>query len=103
MEQIMNLLCEVEEKANKILSLAEEEKKQLRLQMDQKIKEFDEETEKGTRSKVEELQMKYEQELKKGESTLLEEYEMTKKEIEENYRKNHDRLVDELFHNIIGE
>ena len=103
MEQIMKLLSEVEEKATKILNLAEEEKKRLRVQSKQDIEDLDNQLKKFTKEKVDGLRSKNDKELEEGKQALLKECEQSIQRMEDNFNKNHDGLVDQLFHQIIGE
>lgn len=103
MEQVMNLLSEVEEKATKILNLAEEEKKRLRVKSIQDMEDLDKQIKEATKEKLDALRSKNDKELLEGKQSLMEECQKSIQRMEDNYKDNHKKIVDQIFHQIIGE
>lgn len=103
MERIINLLYEIEEKANKIVNRASDEKIQLYESLQNEMKEFDARIALEYECKLQTMQEQANKELEKEQQALEEEYKKQLASLEDYYKLHHDEIVDELFCNIIDD
>lgn len=103
MEKVINLLYEIEEKANRIIDRVSEEKTVLYQQSLEDIGKFDRKLEGETKKKLNELKAKLDREVEKERQIMIRSNDKLQKDLEQNYKKNHDKFVSTIFHNIIGE
>lgn len=103
MERVINLLYDIEEKANRILDRASEEKNLLHDQLQKDITKLDEEIKNNTRSKISALQDNMNQEIERERQILIESSEKHLRDLEANFKANQETLVNKIFKNIIGE
>lgn len=103
MEKVINLLNDIEEKANHILDRAAEEKKSLNQQMNQKLAQLDASIDAETKTKLDALKARMDNEVALETKVLIEKSNEQLKEMEDSFRKKHDTLADEIFRQIIAE
>lgn len=102
MEKVISLLSEIEEKAVNIIESTATQKEQLHNQFDIDIKLLDEQIMNDTNKKLDEIKHKINQSLNEEQKKLIEDCNNQIGKLESAFAKNHNALVDELFHNIIG-
>ena len=106
MEQMMTVLgrlSEIEAAAVNIENEAANEKRRIAREYEQKTIDFDQKLDAQTEEKLKELNEKLKAE---AEQELLKMREETQQELDSmkrEYDQNHKKLVDKLFHYIIGE
>ena len=96
MVTVLNRLSEIEAAAVNVEKQSADEKRRIAKEYEQKTLDFDRELEARTEEK---LKAEAEEELLKMRRETEQALEAMKKE----YTQNHEKLVDELFHYIIGE
>ena len=103
MVTVINRLSEIEAAAVNVEKQSADEKRRIAREYEQKTLDFDQELDDHTERKLkalnERLKAEAEEELLKMRQETERELEAMKKE----YTQNHEKLVDELFHYIIGE
>lgn len=101
MEQIIEKLSEIETAASRIMESAAEEKRLMDQQQQERIAACDAQIEAATQKKLEELRAS----LKKQSDSQLEQLrtnmEETLRRMDDVYKRDHDRITDEIFHKII--
>ncbi|HIS26308.1 MAG TPA: ATPase [Candidatus Pullilachnospira intestinigallinarum] len=101
MEQIIEKLSEIETAASRIMESAAEEKKLMDQQQQERIAACDAQIEAATQKKLEELRAS----LKKQSESELEQLrinmEETLRRMDDVYKRDHDRITDEIYHKII--
>lgn len=102
MEKVLNYLSEIEDKANKIIEHAEEEKVLLHQELDQRISSLEQSIADENKKKLEVLKKQINQELEKEVQVLKEDSKKQLVDLENYYTSNHDSLVNKVFQNIIG-
>jgi len=102
MEKVLNLLYDIEEKANRIISRTEEQKKNKRREIDQELALFESSLTEETNEKIQALQTKADQELELEKKALLDDCSKQLIELETSFNTNHDAYVEQIFNNIIG-
>lgn len=103
MEKVISLLSEIEEKAVNIIESTATQKEQLYNQFDIDIKLLDDQIMNDTNKKLDEIKHKINQSLNEERKKLIDECNNQISKLEIDFSKNHNTLVDELFHKIIGE
>lgn len=103
MEKVLNLLDEIEKKANAILAHTSVEKTALHDKLMKDMEKLDKEMEAKTNRQLDELRKKMDLEITNEKQHLIESCNKQLEELEVNYHKNHDKLVDEVFNKVIGE
>lgn len=103
MEKVLNLLDEIEEKANAILAHTSVEKAALHDQLNKDMEKLDREMEEKTKTQLDELRQKMNEEITNETKHLVESCNKQLEDLEIAYHKNHDKLVETVFLKIIGE
>lgn len=101
MENVLNRLSEIETAATQLLDAAASENRKLDLKMQQQMDDFDRQLEEKTAARVEQSKIKLNNsklqelnELKADNRKLLE-------TLDEYYRKNHKKISNEIFNELI--
>lgn len=102
MERVIELLYDIEEKANQIVKRASDEKKRLNSSLEQDIKRFDESILEEQREKLIILKQQIQNELSKDREALLNDCSKQIDEMELYYKNNHEQLVDKVIQSIIN-
>lgn len=102
MEKVINLLYDIEEKANRIISRTDEQKKNKCREIDNELALFESSLTEETNNKIQALQRKADQELELERKALINDYNEQINQIETSFNINHDAIVENVFHNIIG-
>ena len=101
MEDIINKLTEIEAAASRIMDDVSEQKKQLALEYDQAVQDFDraidEETQKKTAGIREGLETQMKEKLARQESETV----RTLEEMEKHYEECHTALAAEIYNRIL--
>ena len=101
MEEVINLLYDIEEKATQIVNRANEEKVSLHDALEKNMELLDQTIATENASKLSVLQAKVDQELTREKQALIEDCNKQLINLEAHYKKNHDVLVDEIFQGLI--
>lgn len=101
MERVINMLFEIEEKANHIVERANQEKVTLHDGLEKDLVQMETEISEETNEKIRLLQLQIDKELKMEEQHLIDQSEKQLKDIELHYLKNHDTIVHKIVQNII--
>lgn len=102
MEKVINLLYEIEEKANTIMKRADDEKLTLHQELEQNIKQFEKDISEKNKQKLDVLHEKVNKDLQTEIQSLKDDSEKQLKELEYYFSTNHDALVNKVFQHIIG-
>lgn len=102
MEKVINLLSDIEEKANKILLQATEEKAALYEELNQQMALYDQNVERETRKELDLLRAKMDEKISSEVSQMSKNSKVHLAEIEENFKTNHDAYMEQIFQNIIN-
>ena len=101
MEDIINKLAEIEAADSHIMDDVSEQKKQLALEYDQAVQDFDraidEETQKKTASIRKELEVRMKEKLSHQESETA----RTLKQMEDHYEEHHKDLAAQIYNRIL--
>ena len=97
MNNIISKISEIEASAAAIVDAAGERKKEYAKEMEEKAAAFDRGLEEKTAGQLKELRDAMELEAKRQLDTQRQEAEDTIRRMEENYRRNHARYVENLF------
>ncbi len=103
MKEVINLLYDIEEKANAIIDQTSLEKKALHEQLLKDIESSDSEINAATRDKIKSLQEKMSGEIKEEHKQMISNYETLLTNLSANFEKNQENFVEDLFQKIIGE
>ena len=102
MEDIIKQLSHIEEKAVGIMKAADQQKKEIAYEMEQKTKELDRQiaadTQKRLQKMQEQLNMQKNEELKKLEAANLESQTI----LNQKFQQNHTKWANELLQELIG-
>lgn len=103
MEQVLKRLYEIESAAEAIMQKADERKKQLAKEMEEKTAAFDQKTQEETAKTIahqkEELTKQIQKELEEQQT----ETERLLSAIEQDYQKNHNQLAKQILQSLIQE
>lgn len=102
MEKVINLLYDIEEKANRIISRTDEQKKAKRKEIDEALAMFEKSLNEDTNKKVQAIQNNANNELEKEKKALLESFAAQEQQLNDRFNKKHDAFVEHVFSNIIG-
>lgn len=102
MEKVINLLYDIEEKANRIISRTDEQKKAKRKELDNALLKFEESLKEETNKKIQSIQNNANCELEKEKKALLENYANQERQLNTIFEEKHDTFVEHVFSNIIG-
>lgn len=103
MEKVLELLCEIEDKANTIINNASSKKNILNEELKQKMDALDRQYATETESKLNEIRQKMEKEISDEHTALVSSCEARLKELDINFEKNREAYVQTIFENIIRE
>lgn len=101
MEKVINHLFDIEKKANQILERANTEKTELLEENEKAIAKMEAEIADETDKKIKQINEQAEMEIEKERQLLLEKSNQQLTDMDSNYKKNHDSLVDRVFKTII--
>lgn len=101
MENMINLLSEIEEKANEIMKRANEEKLDLYKKLEEDMKQLDNSIAADKADKIFALQAQINNELAEEQQALINDCNKQLEQMESQYEHNHDALVDKVFHSLI--
>jgi len=101
MDRVVLQLSGIEDEANAVLEKAKEEKTNLYKKLDSDIKKLDNDLLSSTSNKLADLKKKYDKEREDEEKKLKADCDEKIKLIEDNYKKNHDKYINDIFNNII--
>ncbi len=102
MEKVIQLLYDIEEKANLIVKRVSDEKKRLNTIYEQEIERFNKEITKERNDKLDVLKSQVEKDLDKERTALLDDCNKQLISLETYYKNSHDDLVDQIFQKIIS-
>ena len=101
MEEVINLLYDIEEKATQIVNRANEEKVSLHDALEKNMELLDQTIATENATKLSILQAKVDLELTQEKQALIEDCNKQLVNLEAHYKKDHDALVDEIFQGLI--
>jgi len=101
MERVINLLHDIEEKANQIVKRANEEKVRLNDQLQKDMEKLDHEITSNNTTKLEFLKVGVDKELNLEKQSLIDECIKQLAQMDADYQEKHSRLVQEIFQEII--
>lgn len=101
MEKVINLLYEIEEKANQIINRANEEKVQLHNQLEKDIASLDTQISKDNDAKLNILKEQADKELVKEKQSLIDDCNKQLSNMDSYYKQNHNSLVEKIFQRLI--
>lgn len=102
MEKVIDLLSEIEEKADQIIKRASEEKNKLYQELEQNMKSFDKSIEEERTSKLAALKQQADSALEKERQSLIEDCNKQISHIETYYKDNHDALADNILKKLLS-
>lgn len=101
MEEVINLLYDIEEKATQIVNRANEEKVSLHDALEKNMELLDQTIATENATKLSVLQAKVDLELTQEKQALIEDCNKQLVNLEAHYKKDHDALVNEIFQGLI--
>jgi len=101
MEKVISLLFDIEKKANQIIERANIEKNTLFQENEKAIAQMEASIADENSAKINELTVQAEKELELEKLHLIESSAKQLKDLELTYTKDHDALVEKVFHSII--
>ncbi len=101
MESVITKLSEIEVAAERIMDYAQQQKKELEKEMEQRSAEFDVQVEADTAARLESLRQELQGQMEKELADLKVKTEQTLNAMERNYEQNHEQLSDSIFQEII--
>jgi len=101
MEKVISLLFDIERKAKQIIERANIEKNELYEENEKLITQMETSIAEDNNSKINELMSQAEKEIEKEKKQLIENSEKQLNDLEQNYKTNHDALVQKVFQGII--
>lgn len=102
MENIVNALTQINNKAEKILADAGSCKVNMQKQFTNDIKEYEDELNKKTELELKKVEADNNRAFEDKKNSIYKEAETNIKSMEDNYKKNHDALVEDLFNKVIS-
>lgn len=102
MENIVAVLTQINEKAEKILSDANGCKVSMQKQMEQDIKSYSDKLDQKTAKTLDRITKESTDSFNAKKSAISKETDASIKSMEDNFNKNHDALVNELFNKVIA-
>lgn len=102
MEKVINLLYDIEKKADRIISRTDEQKNAKRREIDQELSLFESLLMEETNKQIQVLQNQADQELELEKKVLIDDCSKQIEQLETIFTSNHDVLVERVFKNIIG-
>ena len=101
MEKVIGLLFDIERKANQIIERANIEKNELYEENEKLIEKMEAEIAEENNSKIKALMAQAEKEIELEKQQLIDNSEKQLNDLEQNYEKCHDALVNKVFKCII--
>lgn len=101
MESVITKLSEIEVAAERIMDYAQQQKKELEKEMEQRSAQFDVQVEADTAARLEVLRKELQSQMEKELADLKVKTEQTLNAMERNYDQNHEQLSDSIFQEII--
>lgn len=101
MEKVISLLFDIERKANQIIERANIEKSELFEENEKAIKAMEDSISEENNNKINKLIAQADEEIEKEKQQMIENSKKQLIDLEENYKKNHDSLVNKVFQSII--
>lgn len=101
MEKVISLLFDIERKANQIIERANIEKNELYEENEKLIGKMEADIAEDNNAKISALMTQAEKEIEQEKQQLIQSSEKQLKDIELNYEKNHDAMVNKVFHSIV--
>lgn len=101
MERVINLLYDIEEKANQIIKRANEEKVKLHDKLEKDLADLDMQISNENEAKLNILKAQADEELAKEKQLLIEDCNKQLSDMEKHYQQNHDALVEKIFQGLI--
>lgn len=101
MEKVLNLLNDIETKADKILSRVSDDKARLTEEMNQKMKSFDSKVQIETNERLDALRKKADQEVKAELAKLKTEQEDYLSKLDKNFDVTCEQYANDIFAHII--
>jgi hypothetical protein len=101
MEKVINLLYDIEEKANQIVKRANEEKAKLHDQLQKQMEQVEHDMEVENSTKLEVLKIQVDKELNLEKQSLLDNCIKQLTDMEAIYWDKHNSLADKIFQEII--
>ena len=102
MENIVAVLTQINEKAEKILSDANGCKLNMQKQLEADIKEYEEKLNEKTENELEIAASESNRTFEEKKAAIYKDTDAQIKAMEDNYNKNHDALVDDIFNKVIS-
>lgn len=103
MEKVINLLYDIEEKANRIMNRTNDQKVRMHNELERQLEEMDRQTKETTLRKLDTLKDENGQKLKAETADLEKDCTDKLQRLENYFSENHDHLVDEVINRIIRE
>lgn len=101
MEKVINLLYDIEEKANQIVKRASEEKVRLSEALEKDLEKLDQTIDAENAAKLSALKAQADKDLLNEKQSLIDDCNKQLSEMETCYEHNHSSLVDKVFQSII--
>ncbi|HJC09636.1 MAG TPA: hypothetical protein H9935_02335 [Candidatus Blautia merdigallinarum] len=101
MEDIINKLAEIEAAASHIMEDVAEQKKQLALEYDQAVQDFDQSIDEEIQKKTARIRQELEVQMKDKLATQESETARTLKQMEDHYQEHHQELATEIYNRIL--
>ncbi|HIR93254.1 MAG TPA: hypothetical protein IAB98_07555 [Candidatus Egerieimonas intestinavium] len=101
MESVITKLSEIEIAAERIMDYAQQQKKEMEKEMEQRSAKFDVQVEADTAARLEALRQELQGQMEKELVDLKVKTEQTLNAMERNYQENHERLSEGIFQEII--
>lgn len=102
MEQVINRMFKIEEKANDIINRTTEQKQQLLLKHNRAIDQLKLDISHDSEKKLSLLQANMKKEIMKQRTILTQECTQELNALDDNYKEHHDILVESVFEKIIS-
>lgn len=103
MENVIDLLHDIEEKANQIIKRASDEKVKLHDALKADIDKLDMKITEDTNKKLLELKHKFDEELEAEMKSVTQDWNRQLADLETNFSKNHNTLADKIMKCIIND
>jgi hypothetical protein len=101
MEKVISILYDIEEKANNIIKRVNEEKVRLQEEFNQDLEKLDQTIANEKAEKLNVLKADIDKKLTVEKQSLIDDCNKQLDNMEENYGKNHDALVESIFQELI--
>ncbi|HIS56767.1 MAG: ATPase [Lachnospiraceae bacterium] len=103
MEQVLKRLYEIETAADAIMQKADERKKQMAKEMEEKTAAFDQKTQEETAETIAQKKEELMEQIQKELDAQHSETERLLAAIEDDYKKNHSQLAKQILQSLIQE